>query len=287
MSLLKEKLELKLEEAEFTTQQSLSRFSALQKKFFLVGLLGIIPMYFIAQYAGNYYFAKAYRTYLISAKPSYLNSQSLIIDRIDIASLGNNEYAIVGQVNNPNLDLATKQVPYEWVFFDAKAQITAPSQSGKLSISPNEKKYLILPVVKSLSPIAKAEIRFLKEPVWQKKINVEKLSLITSQPKGYDQTNPFGYVLEGEVYNNSPYLIKEIKLNFILLGLGGKIIGASYRSEFDLLPKQKRSYKHFWPEISGKNIVKAETIVETDLLNKDNLKIPESESNNNAGFLGR
>jgi hypothetical protein len=287
MSLIKEKLELKLEEAEYTTQKSLARFSSGQKKFLAISLLGIIPIFFLARFLGNLYFAKQFSQYIITAKPSFTEAKNLIIDRIDIATLGNNEYAIVAQLINPNLDLAVKQLPFEWKFFDEKSQITAPSQKGVVNLTPNEKKYIVVPVVNSLTPITRAEIQFLEAPKWQKKKNLEIIKLTVNQPKGYDQTEPFGYVLEGNVFNQSPYLIKTVKLNFLLYGQGGKIVGASYRSEFDLPPNQKRSYKHFWPNISGKNVVRAETIAETEILNRENFKIPENEFNNEAGFLGR
>jgi hypothetical protein len=287
MSLIKEKLELKLEEAEYTTQKSLTRFSNGQKKFLAICLIGFIPVFFLARFFGNLYFAKQFSQYIISAKPSFTEAKNILIDRIDIATLGNNEYAIVAQLVNPNLDLAVKQLPFEWIFLDEKSQITAPNQKGVVNLTPNEKKYIIVPVVKSLNPISRAEIHFLENPKWQMKKNLEVIKLTTNQPKGYDQTEPFGYVLEGNVFNQSPYLIKAVKLNFLLYGQGGKIVGASYRSEFDLLPNQKRAYKHFWPNISGKNVIRTEAIAETDILNKENFKIPENEFNNDAGFLGR
>ncbi len=287
MSLLKEKVELKLEETEFTLQKILNRFTKFQKIILLICVLGALPSYFLAKAIGNYYFKKIYNQELISANPSFKNPKDLLIDRTDIATLGNDEFAVVVQIVNQNLTLATKDIGYQIDFLDDKGMLTAQSQKGKFNILPNERKFLIAPKIISPQGVALAKIKLLDTPVWRNKLSLPKIKLITTTPKGRDQTDPFGYVLDGNIYNQSPYLIKEVKLNFLLYGTGGKIIGASFRSEFDLPPNQKRDYKHIWPGISGKNVVRAEVVAETDLLNSNNLVAPLTPVDNESGSLDR
>jgi len=287
MSLFKEKLELKVEEAEFKAQKALSGFSAFQKWVIFICLLCAIPAYFIAKAIGNVYFEKQYRQYLTEAHPSFSNPQKLLIDRIDIASLGENEYTVVAQLINPNLDLAAKAIPYELKFYDADGAVVAPTQTGEFYILPNQRKYVVAPRIESLTGIAKAVLALPSEITWQKKLELPKVELQTSQPKGQDQINPFGYALEGTVTNQSPYYIKEIKLTFLLYGIGGKVIGGSQRSEFSIKPFETRGYKQMWAGISGRNVLKAESHAETNLLDKENLSAPEFPTDNGAGGLGR
>lgn len=285
MSLLKEKLELKVEEAEFKAQHFLGRFSSLQKWTLLICLASVIPGYFLARAIGNFYFGRQYRQYLTEARPSFRDPKGLLIERIDIGSLGENEYAIVAQVVNPNLDLAAKAIAYEFKFIAANGAEAALSQSGKFYILPNQKKYLVAPKIFASSGVARAVLTLAPDVAWQKKSDLPQIKLVTNQPKGIDQLSPFGYALEGNITNQSSYFIKEARLTFLLYGAGGKIIGGSQRSEFSLKPFETRSYKQIWAGISGRNVVRAEAYAETNLLDKENLSAPEFEGG--AGDLGR
>ena len=116
MSLLKEKLELKAEEAEFKIIRMFSRFDRWQKRIILLCMLAAIPAYFISKTVANRYYSSRYQQYLIQGSPSFSEAQELILDRADIASLGQNEYSAAVQIVNRNLDLAAKNVPYEIKF---------------------------------------------------------------------------------------------------------------------------------------------------------------------------
>lgn len=287
MSLFKEKLELKAEEAEFKAQKIMSRFEAWQKWLIFIFLIGGILGYFIAKAIAGSYYQKQYQQYLIQAKPSFTNPEPIQIERIDIASYGENEFAVAALLKNKNLDLGAKNVPYTMKFLAADGSETAPAVQSQFYILPNQAKYLLAPRVASEAGIASVDVSLDAEPAWQKKTDLPEVKLIASQPKGFDQTSPFGYVLEGSVANSSAYQIKEIKLTFLLYGTGGKIIGASQRSEFDFKPFERRDYKQIWAGISGRNVVRAETIAETNLLEKENLTAPEINGENGAGDLGR
>lgn len=287
MSLLKEKLELKAEETEFKIIRMFSRFDAWQKGVILFCLLCAIPAYFISKAVANRYYTSNYQQYLIQGSPSFSEARELILDRADIAVLGQNEYSAALQIVNPNLDLAAKNVPYEIKFLAVDGSEAAVAERGRFFILPNSKKFLIAPKILAQTSIASVKLVFLQDIFWQKKYELPEVKLITSQPKGSDQLSPPGYALTGGVQNNSPYFIKEVKLTFLLYGAGGKIIGASQRSEFDIEPFERRDYKQIWSGISGKNVVRAEASAETNLLDKANLTVPEKNSAAGAGDLGR
>src|SRR3989344_387687 len=286
MSLFKEKLELKVEEAEFKAQKMMGRFEPWQKWLIFVCLAGAVPGYFTAKAIAGRYYSGQYAKFLIEARPSFTDPKPLQIGRIDIASYGGNEYAAVVQLENKNLDLGAKNILYEMKFLGSDGREAAPAIKSEAYVLPNQRKYLIAPKVNSEAGVSAVNITLISEPIWQKKTDLPEVKLITSQPKGFDQLNPFGYVLEGSVTNSSAYQIKEIRLVFLLYGAGGKIIGASLRSEFDLKPFERRDYKQIWAGISGRNVLRAESLAETNLLDKENLTAPEFNPNG-AGDLGR
>ncbi|MDO8663477.1 MAG: hypothetical protein Q7K28_01390, partial [Candidatus Wildermuthbacteria bacterium] len=236
--------------------------------------------------AGKYY-SRQYEKFIITAKPSFSDAKALVIDRSDIAYLGNNEYSVAAQVINPNLDLAAKSVAYEMNFYGPDGKLAAAAQKGEFYLLPNQRKYLVAPKVVSSAGISRSDLVLLSEIKWQKKLNLPEVKLIANLPKGGDQKDPFGYALEGSITNNSPYYLKEVRLVFLLYGTGGKVIGASERVENSFQPFEKRAYKQIWPGVSGINVVRAETYPETNLLDKENFTLPEPSENTEAGDLGR
>ena len=94
-------------------------------------------------------------------------------------------------------------------------------------------------------------------------------------------------MVEGAIQNLSAYQLQEVKITFLLYGTGGKIIGASQRSEFNLKPSERRDYKQIWSGVSGSNVVKIEALPATNLLDKNNLVVPDSSAKTGGGDLGR
>jgi hypothetical protein len=288
MGLFKEKLELKIEEAEFKARTSLSGFPSWQKWILIFCLLAALPAYFISKAVAKVYYQNNYEEYLVTAHPSFTDPKTVIIDRVDVATVGGNQYAAVLQLINPNLDLSAKNIRYEMKFLGGDGDEVAISQKGTLFLLPNQRKYLIAPNITAANPIATVELLLDEKIQWQKKLELPEVEIITSQPRGADRVDPYGYVLEGNISNNSAYFIKEVGLTFLLYGAGGKVIGASQRSEFDLKPLERRTYTQIWSGISGRNVVKAEAIAETNLLDKENLTVPASPTTGSgAGGLGR
>ncbi len=287
MSLFKEKLELKAEEVKFKAQKALGSFASWQKWIFLSGVVLFLPAYFIAKNISLGISAQNYKGLEASAHPSFTEAKNLILDRIDVASLGENTFAAVGRVTNPNLDLAAKEVPYEFQFLDKDGLMAAPSEGGVTYLLPNEQKYLVAPKVNTQKPIAQVKLLLPDSLKWQKKLNLPTVKIVANEPKGRDQTNPYAYVVEGAIQNLSAYQLQEVKITFLLYGTGGKIIGASQRSEFNLKPSERRDYKQIWSGVSGSNVVKIEALPATNLLDKNNLVVPDSSAKTGGGDLGR
>lgn len=287
MSLFKEKLELKAEEAEFKAQKALGSFAAWQKWIFLGGIVLFIPAYFVAKNISLGIFTQNYKNLAASAHPSFTEAKNIILDRIDVATLGENTFAAIGRITNPNLDLAAREVPYEFQFLDKDGLMAAPAEGGVTFLLPNEQKYLVAPKVNAQKQIAQVKLLLPDSLKWQKKLNLPTVKIVANEPKGRDQTNPYAYVVEGAIQNLSAYQLQEVKITFLLYGAGGKIIGASQRSEFNLQPSERRDYKQIWSGVSGSNVVKIEALPTTNLLDKNNLTIPNNPSKNGSGDLGR
>ena len=287
MSLFKEKLELKAEEAEFKAQKALSAFSSWQKWILVASLVLAIPAYFIAKNLSLSFYSRSFEGLAAMAHPSFSEAKGIVLERADLASVGENIYAAVAKISNPNLELALKEVPYEFQFLDADGLPAATSQSGVTYLLPNQQKYLVAPRIAPQKQIAGVKLLLPDNLKWQKKTMLPTVKIVASEPKGRDQLSPYAYVVEGAIQNLSPYKIGEVKITFLLYGQGGKIVGASQRSEFNLKPSERRDYKQIWSGVSGSNVIKIEAITDTNLLSKENLTISEEPVVGGGGSLDR
>src|SRR3989344_382909 len=163
MSLFKEKLELKVEEAEFKAQKMMGRFEPWQKWLIFVCLAGAVPGYFTAKAIAGRYYSGQYAKYLIEARPSFTDPKPLQIGRVDIASYGVNEYAAAVLLENKNLDLGAKNVAYEINFWDADDKKTAPAVKSTIYILPNQRKYLIAPTINSEAGVSAVNVTLVSE----------------------------------------------------------------------------------------------------------------------------
>ena len=281
MSLLKEKIELKIEEAELNTQRALSRFPPIVKWLLLLSVIGIIPSYFIAKSLANNFWLSRYAQTAPLAKPSFANPQAPKISDATVVSLGSKVYAAIAQISNPNLDLSLNDLSYQFHFFNSKKQ-EIYAYTDKFFLLPNQKKYLTVPRFTTQEAVTYVEFRLPPSLPWQKRLGIPGVKLTVSAPHNYYQSLPQALVVEGDFVNNSPYSLKAVHLTFLLFDFSNKIIGVSTRDEFSLQPFERRTYKQLWPKISAPNLAKVEVIVDTNTLEQSNLSVPASPAGSSS-----
>lgn len=283
MSLLKERIELGIQEAELSAQQNLSSFPPFLRWLLIFCVIAILPAYFVSKNLSYKFWSAEYKSSLIEAKASFTNPKPLNISDVNVTTIGEGVFAGVVKVSNDNLDLSASNIPYIISFLNSKEE-TIYSEQGKFYILPNQTKYISVPRFTSTEKVVYTNFSIDEKSVkWQKKINIPKVTIANSVPKTYEQFSPLSFVVEGDITNQSPYNIKQVRITFLLFDKNKTIIGVSQRDEFTLAPFERRTYKQLWPNISENNIYSVQVLTDTNTLDPNNLTveaIPDNSSSN-------
>ena len=282
---LKEKIELSLDEAGLEIQSALTSFSSLQQKLLILIVILLIPSYFLAEKITFFAESSSYRQQAVLATPSFTNPQKVTFSDPIITKTGSTVYSAAVKISNPNLALSLDNVPYQFLLFNSSHQQIF-SGPGTLYLLPGESKYLMLPRADSQQSVTSLQIQLPDTLPWQKRLTIPTVKLIPDAPALSNQTAPQTFVAQGTVYNNSPYQLGQITINFFLLSSSDQIIGMSQRSEFSLAPFERRAYKQLWPGVFSTDVTGTQVTAYTDTLDPSNVTAPMN-TNSNAGSLVR
>lgn len=281
MGLLKEKIELQAEEAELLAQQALTSLPGWLKWVLLLLVFGLVPAYFATSSLSYHYWQNQLKPKALSAKPSFVLAQDLQMSQPVLIGYSDGSYAALVQIINPNTDLSADNLSFSWNYFNARGQQVAPTNSeaalSRTYILPGQKKYLVVPKILSAEPIASLKLQLKDKINWQKRLSLPAINLDVSPANLSLQTSPLALALNGTVYNNSVYKIRQIKLTFIIFDASGRPSAVSQRTENDLAPYERRAFKQLWPNLLVSN-PSGQIFAETNLLDPNNLAVNQSQS---------
>src|SRR5579864_4334080 len=144
MSLLKDKIELDIQEAELETQKALSGLPTAIRVAVIVLAIGIIPGYYIAKGVSHSLWLKRLSQGQLMAKPSFTNPKNPGITPVTLSNMGSGNYAAVVKVTNQNLDLSLDNAAFDFTFYNAQKQ-KLYDFSGQTFLLPNQSKYIVAP----------------------------------------------------------------------------------------------------------------------------------------------
>jgi hypothetical protein len=281
MSLLKDKIELDVELAELKTKQALYGFPPLLRWILIICIITLLPAYLIAKSASDAYWNKVYQKYAITAKPSFQNPKGPGVSNVFMAVSGDSVYSAGVQVQNPNVDLSLPQTDYQFIFLNSQNE-QVYRESGQMFLLPNESKYIVVPKFVSKDAPTSAQFSFTAPLNWQKRISIPKVDIQISTPNVYDQFQPPAFVVEGDYFNNSPYLLAKVRLTFLVYDKTGKVVALSRRDDFALSPYERRAYKQIWPNIYNDPNSVVKVLAETDTLDPNSLTLPQTPSSSSS-----
>ncbi len=284
MSLLTDKIELEVEEAELSVQKKFSGYPSAFKIILICCLIALIPGYFIAKGLAHGYWRKYYQTYAVVAQPSFTNPLPPKVAQVVVTSTGNNNFSVIAEITNPNLTLSAENLPAIFTLYNAEKQAVY-SQTDPIELLPNSDKFVVVPKINLGTPIASATLTFPTAIQWENRLNIPTVTLTTSLPTGANQINPTEYVVSGDVTNQSSYTLSALELTFVLYNSSGQIIGGSSREEDTVAPNERRAYVQIWPGIYSTDVAKIFVQADTDVLNPSNLTV--SPIQNPAAELSR
>jgi hypothetical protein len=285
MSLLTEKIELDIQEGELAAKNALSDLPPLVRWGIIILVVAIIPSYFIAKSVAFNIWQARYKQGAITAKPSFTNPVAPKTSNVFLTTIGPGQYAAAVKITNPNLDLSLDNIPYEVDFLNSQKQ-QIYNYKDTLFLLPNQSKYLVVPTFSVTDQITYTSLVLPQTLPWQKRLQIPQVSLITSLPTTFTQNSPQAFVVQGDVYNNSPYALSKVRLTFIIFDTSGNIIGTSQRIESTFAPFERRTYKQLWPNVAISNLGGVSVAADTDTLDSSNLSVPAPQTNS-ASDLSR
>jgi hypothetical protein len=273
MSLLKDKIEVEIEETEIRAQKELNTLPGAVKWFLIFGFIAIIPTFYVSKSLAKGFWSKKYLQIQTSAHLSFLNPKAPIVSDITVTTQREGAYAAVLKVSNPNLDLSLDQVPYEVNFFNSNKQ-QIYSYADKLFLLPSQTKYVTVPTFNSQEKISYTNFHLPDTLPWQKRLEIPAINIAKSIPFYLQQLSPPAFVVSGDFTNQSPYILKKIRIIFVLYNSNDEIVGTSQRDEFAVKSFERRAFTQLWPNQNGSNVVRSDIQIYTDNLDPDNLSVP-------------
>lgn len=291
MSLLKEKVEVGLAEAELKAESRFLHMPVWMRWVTAIFVIAILPSYFVSKSLSQNYWAKMLSPFSESVKAVVAaNAKPLDLKNISLTSLDKNTFSAVAIVANDNLDLSADDVAYNFQLFDAQNNLITPTSgdtTGQTFFLPNQTQYIVLPRVVTATPIASVNLQFDSSTIhWQNRLSIPAAQIITGTPQYYEQLNPLAFVVEGSYQNNSPYDIQNVQLVFLAYDKNNNIIAISERTDNSLVPYEQRSYKQLWPNVYTDQVQSVKVIGQVDTLDNTNLTLPPVPSST-AGSLSR
>ncbi len=274
MSLFKEKIELKLEEAELRASQALSHYPPIFRYTALTLIAIIIPAYFIFQWVGQTLENRRLNPQRLSARQSFSESHPLELEQILLVKNNNNTYSAAVQITNPNRELSLNGAEALFYLYDQSGNQTEKLPI-KFYILPNQTKWLLVPRISGDQTLVSAKVNFEDPLPWIKRQQIPNISIIAGQATIVEQDQPKGLATRGSITNASNYQIKEAEIIFLLSDKSGQIVSISTRTLNDLRPQERRDYVQQWPGFSG-NGYNVEVLASTNALNSQNIAIPDS-----------
>jgi len=278
MPLLKEKIEMEVQEAELFAQKNLGSFPPMLRWLLVFMVVAIIPAYYISRSVSQKIWLSRYEQGATVGKPSFTNPQAPKISAVTLTTGGSGSFAAIVQISNQNLDLSIDNVPYSFTFYNSQKQQIYQYQNT-LFLLPNQTKYVTAPTFTPTEPIAYANFQLPQTLPWQKRLDIPTVNLSTSLPQTFEQTSPTAFVAQGDFVNNSPYTLSKVHLTFVLFDQSNNIIGTSQRDEFTVTPFERRAYKQLWPNMIAPNLNRLDVTADTDTLDPNNLSAPAINTN--------
>lgn len=270
-SLVKEKAKYQVEKSLYETGYTFMQFTPVGRTLFLIFLLGSVPVYFLAKFVSIKYFDTVYTKNHISAKASTILASPLVSSPVTIYPTGERSYSALATITNPNLDISVASTNYTVRFYDASGR-ELYKYTDTFFLLPNEQKYIVVPRVDTDFAPASAKLEFT-DPHFVKRFTIPKISFQSPTPQIYSQSTPQAFVVEGGVYNDSPYFLKIVRVKVLLYDAAGKVVGTTSTELGSVKPFERRGYKLLWPGQPYFAVARAQAFPDTDVLDPNNLRL--------------
>lgn len=269
--LQKQKLQLDIQEKELQTKELLQSFPKGKRILVVTLVILIVPMFFLTRFISSEIYMRDFAKREIKVQPGAVNAKAIQVLEVKNLGIGNDTFSSYAIIKNENADLAATEVKYTFHLFDASNKEIHTS-SNKTYLLPSQQKFIILPNIK-LASIPNRVAFELSEPTWKRRIDLPSVVLRTSIPEYGDNLETQGFIITGNVENQSAFNLSEVLVKGVVLGKEGQVIAVTQTQIRELKSKESRGYKMFWPvPLASESGGQPQIFVETNTLDSSNLR---------------
>lgn len=236
----------------------------------LVGcVVALVPGYWLLRVGARAAYGWNYQKYHITARPAFQNPEPLQVSAPSILPVRNGSYTAYAKVVNPNLRISATQFVYTATFYTtSRTQIY--QTSGQAYVGPGAEVWVVLPAFASPETPVTGTIE-VASVVWQQKFSVPEVLLSAPDPIRFGEAG--GVRLEGVLVNGSSYTLGSARLVVMVEDRAGRVIGVGDRTEFTLLPRERRGYVASIPGIALEQIGRVVTVAYTNASDLSNIQV--------------
>lgn len=248
--------------------ESLYTFAPWQRVVLVLGIIMIIPAYWIFRVGTSSLYGYSYKKSALIATPSFTNPLDLQAGPVVVLPVKGGGYIAYAKIANPNLKLSATQATYSAKFMSQNGQ-QAYQTSGQFYILPGKDTYVVVPRFNSPAPVATGSVE-ITSVKFQQKSQIPEVTLTAPAPTTFSEKE--GVRLEGVVINNSPYKLSAVHIVFFLYDANNKVVAVTDRSEFTVQPRERRAYVLHFPGITERDFVRVVPVVETNTADVANIQ---------------
>lgn len=248
--------------------EALYTFAPWQRVVLVLGIVMIVPAYWIFRIGTTAAYGYAYKKQAVTARPSFTNAKDLQVGVPVVLPVAGGGYIAYAKVVNPNLTLSATQATYSVKFFSQNGQ-QAYQTSGQFYVLPGKDTYVVVPLFRTSVPPVTGKIE-ITSSTFQQKFQTPEVSLTAPAPVSFPEKE--GVRLEGVVINNSPYKLSAVHIVMFLYDASNRVIAVSDRSEFAVQPRERRAYVLHFPGLTTDSYASAIPIAETNTADVANIQ---------------
>ena len=268
---MNEELQILISELWLKIKGFLYSFPPLIRWVLILLLLLTIPVYWTSRITTGFLISKNLNSQLSRATRGFSEPENLIVENTRVVYPGDRTESYI-EISNPNFEIAVRSAKYNISFVNASgAQID--QQKGNFFLAPSEHTYIVATGLRKETVSAQVE---LSDIVWVKRFTqaVPKVKFtVPLLDTTYD--NNGNLVVNGQLINQSPFLVSRVRIVFLLRGEGGRVLTVSQREERDIQANSPRAFRQVWPDTLLERITKVDVYTQTDLLDTNNIRLAQ------------
>ena len=271
MQILKEETKNNIQLVWLTVLEGVYSFAVWQRMLVVGCIVLLLPAYWLVRVGTTYAYGLYYARHEVESRPAFQDPQPLVASPATVLPARTGGYVAYAKVSNPNLAVSATQFVFSVSFYSAdKKQVY--QTSGQSYVAAGKDAYVTVPLF-STTEVPSTGTVTIGATRWQKKFFVPEVVVTTSDPARFAEAD--GVRLEGFLTNTSAYKLGAARVVFLVEDASGRVIAVADRTEFSLLPRERRAYVISLPGQQLGSIARVVPFVYTNVTDISNIQVSQ------------